>query len=408
MKFTERLRAHAARHPGRPALVSASRQLGYRELADQVQAACAALRARGIGPGAVVGVTLAEEIDHLVATLAVLDLGAIQVTLASDEPPRSRRALAERVGASWVLAQPDCLHDLPLPAVDWSGLDLAGLSREGLPSAATPRSGALYLVCSRPGASAAIVALSTGQLALQADRYPQGGGRLLSLIPVEREESRRDRLCRLWTGGTNVFPPRGPFDLAAYCQRQAVDLLEAPAALPRDARLPGSTVLVAPGLRVAALASPAERGADGRLAPEHCYAPLECGPVALAQPGTGEPAGSPLRPLPGVELQVVIGGTPVPAGEVGEIRLRAPGMASYYLDEPERTHQAFRDGWFHTGALGALRPDGLLQVLGQQTEALEDRAPTAAEPLLEPEQVGGRGRPPEAPRPQAGAASISS
>lgn len=52
---------------------------------------------------------------------------------------------------------------------------------------------------------------------------------------------------------------------------------------------------------------------------------------------------------------------------MGEIRLRAPGMASTYFDNPEESARRFRDGWFYPGDMGYLRPDGQLVVQGRRT-----------------------------------------
>jgi fatty-acyl-CoA synthase len=56
--------------------------------------------------------------------------------------------------------------------------------------------------------------------------------------------------------------------------------------------------------------------------------------------------------------------TDVPAdGEtMGEIVMRGNTvMAGYYLD-PEATAEAFRDGWFHSGDLGVMFPDGYIEL----------------------------------------------
>jgi acyl-CoA synthetase (AMP-forming)/AMP-acid ligase II len=53
---------------------------------------------------------------------------------------------------------------------------------------------------------------------------------------------------------------------------------------------------------------------------------------------------------------------PVPPGTVGEIVHRSPhAMLGYYKDE-EKTAEAFRNGWFHSGDLGFLDEDGRLSV----------------------------------------------
>ena len=55
---------------------------------------------------------------------------------------------------------------------------------------------------------------------------------------------------------------------------------------------------------------------------------------------------------------------PVPAdGEtMGEVFLRGNIVMKGYLDNPQATEEAFRGGWFHSGDLGVLHPDGYVQL----------------------------------------------
>ncbi|WP_205473599.1 class I adenylate-forming enzyme family protein [Nocardioides sp. SYSU D00038] len=68
-------------------------------------------------------------------------------------------------------------------------------------------------------------------------------------------------------------------------------------------------------------------------------------------------------PLPWVEVRVVdTNGRDVPVGENGEVVARGPKVSAGYLDDPEATAQAFRDGWFHTGDVGCFDEDGYLYI----------------------------------------------
>jgi crotonobetaine/carnitine-CoA ligase len=44
-----------------------------------------------------------------------------------------------------------------------------------------------------------------------------------------------------------------------------------------------------------------------------------------------------------------------------------------YLDQPDATQHAFRNGWFHTGDLGYLDPDGYLFYVDRKKDALRRR-----------------------------------
>jgi fatty-acyl-CoA synthase len=66
----------------------------------------------------------------------------------------------------------------------------------------------------------------------------------------------------------------------------------------------------------------------------------------------------------GAEIFDPATGAPVPrdGATVGEVVLRGNIMMKGYLKNPEATAEAFRDGWFHTGDLGVMHPDGYLEI----------------------------------------------
>ncbi|WP_034088946.1 class I adenylate-forming enzyme family protein [Streptacidiphilus albus] len=93
------------------------------------------------------------------------------------------------------------------------------------------------------------------------------------------------------------------------------------------------------------------------------------------------------HPVAGVEVRVVRreGGEAEP-GEVGEVWLRGPMVCRGYTD-PALTAQAFTsDGWFRTGDLGRLRPDGHVVLTGRLKDLIirkgENIAPQEIEDLI--------------------------
>ena len=66
-------------------------------------------------------------------------------------------------------------------------------------------------------------------------------------------------------------------------------------------------------------------------------------------------------PLPGVELRL--------EGEPAEIHVRGPNVFAGYWERPDANREAFTsDGWFRTGDLGRLDPDGYLRIEGRTKE----------------------------------------
>lgn len=55
-------------------------------------------------------------------------------------------------------------------------------------------------------------------------------------------------------------------------------------------------------------------------------------------------------------------------GETGEICVCGPAVFAGYYNNPEANEKAFRDGWFRTGDLGHLDPQGYLYITGRESD----------------------------------------
>lgn len=370
MTFLRQLGRHAAATGSRLAVVTETEAFGYAELSRRVETAAAAFEVAGVMPGTRLGVLVADEVDHLIASLALLAVGANHITLASHDTPALRDVIARRIGVTHIVAAGD--HPMPKGAIriDWplppttTGL----IGNEG---------GTVFLKTSGTTGSMNIVGFSEQMLADQASRHPEyGTERLLRLAAIEHNNSKRHRLYCVWQGGTNVFRPPGELDVVELCRRHGVTCLDISRMHASDLAARGDRGALA-GVRVrtggSAVPIDLRRAIEANVTRELYvrYAATECGAIAMALPGShddDEPVG---RPLAGVELEIVdADDAPLPQGEVGHIRLRAPGMATGYLDAGSETDAKFRDGWFHPGDVGLLRADGMLVVKGRSDDMM--------------------------------------
>jgi fatty-acyl-CoA synthase len=104
------------------------------------------------------------------------------------------------------------------------------------------------------------------------------------------------------------------------------------------------------------------------------YGQTEMAPLASAL-GPDEQdahAGAAGRPVLNVETTILDEtGAPVPVGTVGEIAHRSPHLMLGYLDDPEKTAEAFAGGWFHSGDLGFYDEHGLLHVVDRKKDMIK-------------------------------------
>jgi acyl-coenzyme A synthetase/AMP-(fatty) acid ligase len=381
VSFRERLARHAVARRDVPALVTPATSVSYGRLAHDVDAWALALRERGIGPGAVVGLTVRAEIEHLVATLALFALGIPCVALASRDPAPARARLARLVGVTVVLAdRPE--DGVPgATTVGVAAVRAAAAAHGTVPTlpASYPEARTLFLTGSGTTGEPKLVAYSQRDLALHADTHVDWSGeRVLRPAHVEYNNSKRMRLYTLWQGGTCLLADGATDALTTLCARlrptwleltpmHGADLL---AAARRDGRLPPET-----NVRIGGSRTPyaLRRALLAEVTPNLyvSYGTTETTFVSLADPtmhGADENVGP---PKPGATVEVRrADGTSAAPDEPGTIRLRGPGMATAYVGDAAATARHFVDGWFVPGDIASIDTHGRLVIHGRADDMM--------------------------------------
>jgi acyl-[acyl-carrier-protein]-phospholipid O-acyltransferase / long-chain-fatty-acid--[acyl-carrier-protein] ligase len=89
--------------------------------------------------------------------------------------------------------------------------------------------------------------------------------------------------------------------------------------------------------------------------------------TSTAEPQAGKRVGSVGRMMPGMTARIVDPetGRDLPPTETGIVLFRGANVFEGYLDDPDKTRDAFRDGWFVTGDIGRFDNDGFLFIEGR-------------------------------------------
>lgn len=109
------------------------------------------------------------------------------------------------------------------------------------------------------------------------------------------------------------------------------------------------------------------------IRPLEGYGCTECSPVVSANikdfraPGfyqVGQKRGRIGHPLPGVSVRIVDPETmePLPPGKPGMLLVKGPNVMQGYLKKPEKTAEAFYQGWYITGDLATVDDDGFIAI----------------------------------------------
>ena len=121
------------------------------------------------------------------------------------------------------------------------------------------------------------------------------------------------------------------------------------------------------------------------------YGMTEASPVTHLSPTSHAPLkpGSAGRVVPDTEVKLidVATGEPVSPGKEGELLIRGPQIMKGYLGRPEETAACLDgDGWYHTGDVGYVDPDGFFFIVDRTKELIKYKglqvAPAELEALL--------------------------
>ncbi|MEU2792834.1 non-ribosomal peptide synthase/polyketide synthase [Streptomyces sp. NPDC007100] len=384
-----------ARHPGAPAVLSASGTLTYQELSVRADRLAHLLSSRGIGPGHIVALAFSRGADLVVAVLATLKAGAAYLPLDTGYPAERLAFMLDDARPSLLLTG-DAGLEVPgsdgLPRLDLDGLD--GHEARGVRARPPVPADPAYVIYTSgsTGVPKGVLVTHSGAAALaasQIDAFGAGpGSRVLQFASPSFDAAFWELCMALLTGAALVVAPAerllpGP-DLAAVLAEHDVTHLTVPpvalGVMTPDQLAPVSCLVVAgehcPPQTVAAFA-PGRRMVNA-------YGPTEstvCG--TMSRPLTGNEAVAPIgTPVTGTRAYVLDAALrPVPTGVAGELYLAGAGLARGYLGRPGPTAERFTADPFgapgtrmyRTGDLARWNAEGGLEFAGRTDDQVKVR-----------------------------------
>jgi long-chain acyl-CoA synthetase len=402
----------------------------YRRQADRASAGLIGL---GVRPGDRVGLLAENSVDWLVADLAILSAGAIDVPLHAPLVPNqvayqlrhsgargvvvSNQVQADKVlairdelpGLEWIASFVPLEANSRIVSLTWDGLKQAGqrMGPEGLAeilhreSALTRDDLATIIYTSGTTGQPKGVMLTHGNLLSNAEAMLAISGLrdddvLLSWLPYSHIYARTvDHYLIILAGGTSCLAESVDTIVQNLAETRPTWMTAVPrfyekiwagvAHLDPDAR--GSALRPLFGPRLRQLAS------GGAPLPRHICDGFNASGIPLLE-GYGLTESSPTiafnrldawrcgtvgRPIPGVEVAIA---------DDGEILTRGPHVMRGYWDDPDATRATIdAEGWLHTGDVGHLDADGFLAITDRKkdliiTSAGKNIAPSALELLL--------------------------
>lgn len=179
----------------------------------------------------------------------------------------------------------------------------------------------------------------------------------------------------LLAGGTMLFRPKFDADEVMRLMPDATTMMGVPTFYTRLLQHPGLTREATAHMRVfisgsAPLLAETHREFEARTGHRiiERYGMTETN-MNTSNPYEGERlAGTVGLPLPGVSLRITDpdSGAVLQQGEIGMIELKGPNIFKGYWRMPEKTAAEFRaDGYFITGDLGRIEPNGYVSIVGR-------------------------------------------
>ena len=392
MNIAKHLERSAFFFPDRPAVVEESREVSYRELNHRTDRIALALLDQGVQPGDFIGLCAPNSADWLAVYFGVLKAGAVAVTLSSllkeeelsllvrHARPRFIYSTPEKLEALQELKAVGALQGIICPGGDWDAQDwltrtdgaFRARERNRSDSAAILFTGGTTGLPKGVELSHENITVSSHNVAF-SERSTETD-RALCFLPFNHVFGQIHIMnATMFSGG--CLELLKAFDLDRVLQMLATGRITKFFAVPTvylrlltldrlSERLAGVRYFFSAAASLAAEVVREWKERTGKPIYEG-YGLTESASAVTYNHYLRHRIGSVGETVPGVEVEIRdLKGRPVESGRQGEICIRGRNIMTGYLNNPEATAAVFwEDGWFRSGDLGFLDPDGSLYIV---------------------------------------------
>jgi len=374
------------------AVIEDARRVTYAGLGRLVNKFSSYLTSLGIGPGDRVLILLPNSIEFVTAFFGVASVGAVSVPVSTAFKKQEIQFYIDHSGATLVLTDgvfAELLKDsasesaAPIRVVKGGSADWHKCEDSASDTAVIdPEDEVIYLYSTGSTGKPKRVARTHKNLIALADNHTRTVGwdendRVLFTVPISHTYGLGNFISSIKIGAAIVT--QGEFNRRKVLEQIEKESVTVFPAVPVMLDALSRTRLEYPGdlssLKLvisagAPLPEPTFRSFHSKFGiyPRQLYGSTETGVISINLGGSIEKRfGSVGRPVKNVDVRVLDDkGGEVISGEVGEITVKSPSMTRGYYGLPEETSEVFKNGYYFTGDLGRIDPDGYIYIVGRK------------------------------------------
>lgn len=381
MNIVDVIKTETAGYLGKAAVVEGDREVSYGELFALVDEAARELRSRGVGRAQRVALICDDSIDYVVVCLAVLSLEAALVPVSPSHSLDEVNAVLAEIDVGFLIFDKEVFSLNPAQPLRLEGT--------------CERSLLLHSRAERQDHPAEYHALNPAFIRFSSGTTGASKGVVLSHEAIMERTDAADKALKMTAGDTVLWVLSMSYhfvvSILLFLRRGATIVLcrgEVVSSLVDGLGRHGVTFIYASPFHYQLMTNSAMLSA-GMLAgvrlavstamrlPEtgarrfqekfglelaEAYGIIEVGLPFINCSGDAAKQGSVGSILPDYEVKIV----KPDAGDVGEVCIRGKGMFDAYFSPWQARDEALVNGWFKTGDLGRIDPDGFLYLCGRE------------------------------------------